>query len=110
MPTSGSSTFMLMVPISVLLGDVIELVGSSDNGLLEGVLRGATGLFSRDVVQVRHCRGELRICSLGLAFFGVFTGFKQCGEYNGPKYTQICSLSVRRIHAEQKAPRRDLKG
>jgi hypothetical protein len=44
-----------MVPISLLSGDVIELVGSSDNGLLEGVLRGATGLFSRDVVQVRYC-------------------------------------------------------
>ena len=34
------------------LGDVIEVVGSSDTGLLEGTLRGATGLFSRDVVQV----------------------------------------------------------
>jgi hypothetical protein len=45
---------MLMVPISLLSGDVIELVGSSDSGLLEGVLRGATGLFSRDVVQVSY--------------------------------------------------------
>ena len=33
-------------------GDVIELVGSSDNGLLEGVLRGATGFFARELVQV----------------------------------------------------------
>ena len=35
-------------------GDVIELVGSSDNGLLEGVLRGATGFFARELVQVSY--------------------------------------------------------
>ena len=34
------------------LGDVIELVGSSDNGLLEGMLRGTTGYFARELVQV----------------------------------------------------------
>jgi membrane protease subunit (stomatin/prohibitin family) len=46
-------------------GDVIELVGSSDTGLLEGVLRGATGLFTRDIVQVNT--GQLEGARWGAA-------------------------------------------
>ena len=32
-------------------GDVIEVTGSTDTGLLEGTLRGQTGYFPREAVQ-----------------------------------------------------------
>eukprot|EP00090_Calanus_glacialis_P037365 TRINITY_DN6425_c0_g1_i1.p1 TRINITY_DN6425_c0_g1~~TRINITY_DN6425_c0_g1_i1.p1 ORF type:complete len:1871 (+),score=328.76 TRINITY_DN6425_c0_g1_i1:592-6204(+) len=37
--------------LKISQGDVIEVTGSTDNGLLEGVLRGQTGYFPRECVE-----------------------------------------------------------
>ena len=45
------ATVNLFYRILLVSGDVIEVVGSTDSGLLEGVLRGRTGLLPRHLVQ-----------------------------------------------------------
>ena len=37
--------------LKISQGDVIEVTGSTDTGLLEGTLRGQTGYFPREAVQ-----------------------------------------------------------
>ena len=63
-------------------GDVIELVGSSDNGLLEGVLRGATGFFARELVQVSsYCSALFKVISYWSASKVPWTGLIFVASY-----------------------------
>ena len=49
----------------LFLGDVIEITGSTDSGLLEGTLRGQTGFIPRHLVQEVRFRTHKDITASG---------------------------------------------
>ena len=53
------------VELYLILGDVIEITGSTDSGLLEGTLRGQTGLFPRHLVQEVRFRAHKDVATTG---------------------------------------------
>ena len=66
--------------LKISQGDVIEVTGSTDTGLLEGILRGQTGYFPPHMVEEVRVRQEVRVAGrreirdLTTKHFGTLSG------------------------------------